>query len=115
MLNNTLNGWQQRITKLVLAILAIYMLSICLPALATAFSVDSKLTCGPTTEIRDSLTDNEEQIIATGIVGTEVIMTFWANKNNDWTIVITSKTAIETSCVVLYGGSLRTLRPRTIV
>lgn len=115
MLNNTLSGWRPLITKLAVVALAIYILSVCLPVLGAAFSVDSKITCGPSTEVRDSLVANEEQIIATGIVGTEVLMTFWANKTSDWTIVITSKSSMETSCVVLYGGNLRTIRPATTI
>lgn len=115
MLNNTLSGWRPLITKLASLVLAIYILSVCLPVLGAAFSVDSKITCGPTTEVRDSLVANEEQIIATGVVGTDVLMTFWANKDNDWTIVITSKSSMETSCLVLYGTGLRTIRPGTVV
>jgi hypothetical protein len=112
MLNNTLNGWRPAITKIVGIALAIYTLSVCLPVLAAAFSVDSKLTCGPTIEVRDALVENDEQIIATGKVSDEVLMTFWANKAEEWTIVITNKSSAGTSCVVLYGDGLRTLKPR---
>jgi len=115
MLNNIPNGWRPAITKIAGIVLAIYTLSVCLPVLAAAFSVDSKITCGPTTEVRDALVGNEEQIIATGKVSDEVIMTFWANKAEDWTIVITNKSSAGTSCVVLYGGGLRTLKPRAYV
>jgi hypothetical protein len=115
MLNNTLNGWRPVITKIAGIALAIYALSVCLPVLAAAFSVDSKITCGPTNEVRDALVGNDEQIIATGKVSDEVLMTFWANKVEDWTIVITSKSSKETSCVVLYGGGLRTLKPKEYI
>jgi hypothetical protein len=83
--------------------------------LAEAFSVDSKITCGPTTEVRDALVGNDEQIIATGFVTEEVLMTLWASKTEDWTIVITNKSSKETSCVVLYGTGLRTLKQRTYI
>jgi len=115
MLNNTPNGWRPVITKIVVIALTIYILSVCLPVLAAVFSVDSKITCAPTSEVRDALVGNDEQIIATGFVSEEVLMTLWTNKTEDWTIVITNKSSKETSCVVLYGGGLRTLKQKTYI
>jgi len=40
-------------------------------------------------------------------------MSFWiGDKTGEWTIVVTSKASMVTSCIVLYGTSLRVMKPQ---
>lgn len=115
MRNNIQNGWQRAITKILTITLTICILLVCLPVIASAFNVDSKITCAPTLEVRDALVGNDEQIVVTGFVTAEVFMTLWTNKTGDWTIVITNKSSKETSCVVLHGVGLRALKEKIYI
>lgn len=107
MLNNILSGCRPAITKLAIGGILLFLLAKCIPVLA-AVAVDSKWTCAPTKEIIEALSQNGEEIIATGAVEEVLFMTFWANRTSrDWTLVVTSKESAEVSCVVLYGTKLR--------
>lgn len=113
--NNIQNGWRLAITRIAVICGLIYLISVCLPVLASAFSVDSKWTCGASAEVGEALTSNREEIIATGVVGkSDFIMTFWANKSGDWTLVATGKDG-DHSCVVVYGKGFRTLQSKTFI
>jgi hypothetical protein len=115
MLNNIQNGWRPVITKIAIVCGLVYLISVCLPVLASAFNVDSKWTCGTSAEVGESLSDNNEDVVATGIVGqNDFIMTFWANSTGDWTLVATGKDG-EHSCVVVHGKKFRTLRSKTFI
>lgn len=115
MLNNIQNGWRPVITKIAIVCGLVYLISVCLPVLASAFSVDSKWTCGTSAEVGEALTNNYEEVIATGIVGKDdFYMTFWANKGGEWTLVATDKNG-DHSCVVVYGKGFRTLQTKTFI
>lgn len=116
MLNNTRNGWRQATIKLILAGGLLYFLVWCLPAFAAAFFMESKWTCGSNREVADSLIANGEEVIATGRVGDDdLLMTFWANKHKEWTLVISAKQETNISCIVIFGNELRSTKAKTVI
>lgn len=115
MLNNIPSGWRPAITKIAIVCGLIYLISVCIPVLASAFSVESKWVCGPSAEVGEALSKNNEDVIATGVVGkNDFVMTFWASRSGDWTLVATGKDG-ELSCVVVYGKGLRTMQTKTFI
>ncbi len=113
--NNTPSGWRPAITKLAIVCGLVYLIAISLPVLASVFGVESKWVCGASAEVSEALVENKENIIATGLVGSnDFLMTLWANKAGEWTLVATSKDA-SYSCVVIHGSRLKTLAPSTFI
>lgn len=113
--NNIQSGWRQAITKIAIVCGLVYLISICLPVLASAFTADSKWVCGPSTEVGEALSSNREDVIATGVIGNnDFLMTFWASPAGDWTLVATGKDA-DYSCVVIHGKNFRTLQSKTFI
>jgi len=117
MLNNILSGCRPLITKLAIIGFLLYLLAKCIPVLAAGIVVDSKWTCGTSKEVGETLTDNGEEIIATGAANDMFIMSFWANRETrEWTLVLTDNNNREISCVVVYGNKLRNIStPKTSV
>lgn len=105
--NNILNGWRLAITKIVIACGLLYIISLSLPVISSAFNISPKWMCGSSKEVGLALTSNDEGVIATGIVSeNNLLMTFWANSLGDWTLVATGN-AGEYSCVVVHGKGFR--------
>ena len=93
----------------------IYLISVCIPPLASAFSPDTKWTCDKSPEVANLLASNNESVFATGIIAEgNFFMTLWANPSGDWTLVATNKTA-EFSCVVSYGNKFNAIKHKTFI
>jgi hypothetical protein len=113
--NNILNGWRQAITKILVVCGLVYLISISVPTIASAFGKSSKWTCGSSVEVGEALSDNNENVIATGSISNgEFLMSFWANQYGDWTVVATGENA-SYSCVVVHGKGFKTLRTKTFI
>jgi hypothetical protein len=115
MLNNTRNGWRLATIKLILTGGLLYFVW-CLPALASAFFMESKWVCGNHKEVAESLLANGEEVIASGRVGEDnLLMTFWTNNRKEWSLVISAKPEVNISCIVIYGGELRSVKAKTVI
>jgi hypothetical protein len=116
MLNNILSGWRPAITKIFAIIGVVSLLAVCVPVIAAAFFVENKWECAKTSLLQEGLEINGEKIIASGTVFNEaLVMTFWANPEGEWSILVTPISEPEHSCITLYGTKFRTLKLKTFI
>jgi hypothetical protein len=83
--------------------------------ISAALVIESKWTCGTTKEVYESLSRNNEEIVATGTVDDRFIMTFWASPDADWSLVVTSVKTFQASCVVIYGNNHRKFQAKNFI
>ncbi|CAB4241887.1 hypothetical protein UFOVP71_425 [uncultured Caudovirales phage] len=115
MLNNTPNGWRPAITKIALTLVLVYVISICISVIAAAFVIESEWNCGSSKEVYTLLSNNGEEIVATGTVGDKFLMTLWAGRDSEWSVVVTSVKTFELSCIVIYGNNYKKLKEKTFI
>jgi hypothetical protein len=114
MFNNIPNGWRPAITKLILVIAGLYLVALCIPALARTFLADTKWVCSNTKEVKEALVVNGEKIIGFGKIEEDILMSFWYGKDGDWTVVATHASS-EKSCIVLFGKNFTPVNPKDYI
>jgi hypothetical protein len=117
MLNNILNGWRPLITKVgIVSLLILVIAFLAWPANAEVFKLESSWTCGKTQDLANGLKAAEEDVIAVGSIDGVVMFSLWANsKTRTFTAVGTSVADPETSCIIIHGGKLSIMLPKTTV
>jgi type IV secretory pathway TraG/TraD family ATPase VirD4 len=112
MFNIASNGWRPLTTKILILSGIIWLTMMSLPTMAQVFFITSKWTCGSTTNVVETLNKANEKVFAIGTLSVDeaesVIMSLWVSKNGTWSVIATSKSNLEISCIVLAGeGFLR--------
>lgn len=116
MLNNIQNGWRPLITKLGIAFLVSFVVVFSWPVAAEVFQLESKWTCGDTSELGKELQGHGEQIVGVGTMDDIVIISIWVNVESlTWTIVASPSAKKETSCIVIHGDKFKSIPVKSTV
>ena len=116
MLNNTRSGWRPATIKLGIVFLAVCCIFLAWPVAAEAFKLNSQWTCGKTEDLVTELRAADEDVILVGQIDEVIVFTIWANsKSRTFTAVATPIATPETSCIIVHGNKLSTMRPKNMI
>ena len=107
MFNIASNGGRPLTTKILILSGIIWLTMMSLPTMAQVLFIPSKWMCGYTTNVVETLNKANEKVFAIGTSSDDetesIIMSLWVSKSGTWSVIVTSKSNSEISCIVLVG------------